>query len=46
MKSLGWQENRHQKVYGGALHLWSGWGALHLCSGARHSEIWTNITVL
>ena len=43
MKSLVLQQNRHQKVYGGALHLLSGGalyrGALRLCSGARHSEI-------
>jgi len=38
MKSLVWQQNRHQKVFCR--------GTLHLCSGAWHYEIWTNITVL
>jgi len=38
MKSLVWQQNLHQKVFYR--------GALHLCNGAWHSEIWTNITVL
>jgi len=37
MKSLLWQENRQQKVFCRR--------ALDLCSGAWHSEIWTNSTV-
>jgi len=36
--SLVLQQNYHQKVFYK--------GALHLCSGAWHSEIWTNTTVL
>jgi len=37
-EKLGVATKRHQKVFYR--------GALHLCSGAWHSEIWTNIAVV